>query len=305
MANILYTSCHSVLEFDELRILTSLGHSVFSIGSYFNPNNPAESIRPPIKLHQNKEWLQLFSKTGCNGLLLSKEFLSKFDIIISMHGHDFISRNFKNISKSTKIIWRGIGQNNSIIESKLKVLKSKGVCIVRYSPLESLIEGFAGIDCLIRFGKKISEFDLTRERNGRTMLCYNSILNRRGHNDWEQSEEFVSSINTDIYGASNEGVPNWKGTPSYDEQLNLYSTYSRIFCLSSSPAPYTLGFIEAILSGGEVLINRHGNKWDERFLFNQNYERISGNIYRFIPDNKIKEIFSDKSAKMEWMKVLG
>ena len=305
MANILYISCHSVLEFDELRILNSLGHSVFSIGSYFNPQNPAELIRPPLKLHQNKEWIHSFKNTGCDAKNLSKDFLSRFDFIIGMHGHDFFLGNMKNISKSTKLIWRGIGQNNSFIETKLKILKSRGVILVRYSPLESITNNFAGQDFLIRFGKKISDFNNSKERNGKTMLCYNSILNRIAHNDWNQSKDFVLSLNTDIYGASNEGVLNWKGTPSYEQQLSLYDSYSRVFCLSSFPAPYTLGFIEAVLSGAEVFINNHGNKWDERFLFKQNYERVSGNIFKFTPNDEIKNFFSDRTAKIEWMKVLG
>ena len=307
MADILYISCHSVLEYDELRILTSLGHRIFSCGSYFNPEFPAEVIRPKLKLHQDPEWRNIFYKTGCGGtpLKLSKEFLSKFDYIIAMHGHEFILKNLKNISKKTKVIWRGIGQSNPIIELKLKILKSQGVYLIRYSPIESITDNFAGEDCLIRFGKKLSDFNTKNKRNNKTMLCYNSIQKRIGHNDWEQSKGFIYSIDTEIYGASNEGTSNWLGTPSYEEQLNLYGTYSRIFCLSSSPAPYTLGFIEAVLSGAEVFINKHGNRWDERFLFKQNYERVSGDIYKFNPDDKIKTLFSDKQIKAEWEKMLG
>ena len=67
MADILYISCHGVLEYDELRLLSSLGHRIFSCGSYFNPESPGEVIRPALRLHQDPEWREVFYKTGCGG----------------------------------------------------------------------------------------------------------------------------------------------------------------------------------------------------------------------------------------------
>lgn len=307
MADILYISCHSVLEYDELRLLTSLGHRIFSCGSYFNPESPAESIRPPLRLHQDPDWKEIFTKTGCGGhpLRLSKEFLFKFDYIIAMHGHDFIFNNLKNFSKKTIIFWRGIGQSNSMIESRLKLLKKSGIKIIRYSPMESRVKGFAGEDCLIRFYKKQSEFTSSAKKEIGGFLCYNGILQRSSFNDWNLSKEFVLKNGFKIWGGSNESISGSFGFLSPEEQLNLYKNYSKIFCLSSFPAPYTLGFIEAAMSELEIFICKHGAEWDERFSFGQDYNRIESNIYSFMPNEKIRQIFSERAAKLEWNKLLG
>ena len=307
MADILYISCHSVLEYDELRLFTSLGHRVFSCGSYFNPEAPGEEIRPSLRLHQDPDWINIFSRTGCRDkpLILSKEFLSKFDYIIAMHGHEFIFNNLKNFSRKNIVFWRGIGQSNSVIESRLKLLKKSGVRLIRYSPMEHRTKGFAGEDYLIRFYKKESEFKNGEERNGLGFICYNSITQRSTHNDWNMSKDFITNSGLRIFGGGNEHLPNCGGFLSPEDQLNLYRTYSKVFCLSSYPAPYTLGFLEAIMSDIDIFINKNGTDWDERFSFGQSYERVTGNIYKFRADEKIKQLFSERAAKLAWNKLLG
>ena len=52
-------SCHDVLEYDEIRILSQLGHDVFSTGGYINPRSPHSSMRPGLELDFNKS---LFDK---------------------------------------------------------------------------------------------------------------------------------------------------------------------------------------------------------------------------------------------------
>ena len=46
--NILYVGSHSILEYDEVRLLSDLGHDIFSIGSYTDPANPSDDKRPAI-----------------------------------------------------------------------------------------------------------------------------------------------------------------------------------------------------------------------------------------------------------------
>jgi hypothetical protein len=283
-----------------------LGHRIFSCGSYLNPETPAEGIRPSLRLHQDPDWINIFSRTGCrdNPLILSKEFLSKFDYIIAMHGHEFIFNNLKNFSRKNIVFWRGIGQSNLVIESRLKLLKKSGVRLIRYSPMESKTIGFAGEDYLIRFYKKESEFKQIENKNLNGFLCYNGILQRQNFNDWNLSKDFILKNNFKIFGESNESIDSSSRFLSPEEQIHLYKSHSKIFCLSSFPAPYTLGFIEAIMSDAEIFVCKHGAEWDERFSFGQNYNRIQQNIYSFYPDKKIRELFSERTAKLVWMKLL-
>jgi len=304
MSNILYISCHSVLEYDELKLLTSLGHSIFSVGSYFDPQNPGESIRPPLRLHQDPEWRDLFYKTECTFDRLSKEFLSRFDVIIAMHGHKFLENNLKNIDKRTRTFWRGIGQSTPVIEQKLKSLRARGIKLIRYSPLEAKTANYAGEDYLVRFYKKAEEFKGTDKRNGNGFICYNAITQRQAFNDWNESKTFIEARGFDVFGLSNEGLKNHKGFLSSEKQLNLFKTYSSVFCLSSYPAPYTLGFIEAVMSDCEIFINKNGKEFDERFGFGLLYKQVDENIWSFRADENLRKIFSEREAKIAWSKIL-
>ena len=58
---ILYLSCHSVLEYDEIRILSDLGYDVFSIGAYITPSIPHVDMRPSINIPSNPVLLSLHS----------------------------------------------------------------------------------------------------------------------------------------------------------------------------------------------------------------------------------------------------
>ncbi len=46
---LLYLSCHSVLEYDEVKLFKEMGIDVFSHGVYANPNKPSDVKRPAIK----------------------------------------------------------------------------------------------------------------------------------------------------------------------------------------------------------------------------------------------------------------
>lgn len=306
MAKILYISCHSVLEYDELKLLTSLGHEVFSIGSYINPSSPSQTIRPPIKLIQDPDLINFFYKYNLNNgeFNYSKEFLDYFDIIISMHMVEPLEVNISKIDKNKQIYWRGIGQSNSNIESRLKKLKNSGVKLIRYSPLEKKTPNFAGEDFLIRFYKSEKDFIKTNHKEKFGAIFYNSLVERSPFNDWVQSKEFIQSYDFHIFGGNNDTLKNSFGYKTYEEQMDIYSKYSSIFCIASYPAPYTLGFIEAVLSGNKIFINKHNCYFDERFLFKQDYINVTNNIYSFIPNSYIKNIFSEETAKKEWFKLL-
>jgi hypothetical protein len=58
------------------------------------------------------------------------------------------------------------------------------------------------------------------------------------------------------------------------------------------------------MSDIDIFINKNGTDWDERFSFGQSYERATGNIYKFRADQKIRQLFSERAAKIAWMKLL-
>jgi hypothetical protein len=131
---ILYLSCHIVLEYDELRILNELGHDVFVVGGYMDPQNPHVTTRPPLNISSNKNLIDQFNqmshKNSLNGLgedkisrVFTKEFIDNFDCIIVMHIQDWIEWNkevFKIESKYIKEYDSINNGYNTLISSKDK-----------------------------------------------------------------------------------------------------------------------------------------------------------------------------------------
>jgi len=159
---ILYLSCHSILEYDEVRLLRELGYDVFAAGAYLN--STGDSMRPelppisldPVALAQFHEIAQQHPGED-NKDNLSREFVENFDCILVMHMPKWIERNW-DVMKHKRVIWRTIGQSVAHTEAQLASYRREGMEIVRYSPREVTIPGFIGQDALIRFYKDPDEY---------------------------------------------------------------------------------------------------------------------------------------------------
>src|SRR5436853_4240788 len=109
MMRILYLSCHSILEYDEIKLFTELGHEVFSVhGSYGNPTSPMDPKRPALAAsfsgHLRTVALQ------CSRENLHEALIDWADCIIVMHRADWILQNWMKV-KHKPVIWRTIGQS--------------------------------------------------------------------------------------------------------------------------------------------------------------------------------------------------
>ncbi len=90
-----YISNHSILEYDEVSLLTELGHTVFSNGAYTDPRGAHTLPRPGIpgaQYHQKYEKLaKEYPRTE-----MPKELIDAFDVTIVMHNPKIISTNWEN-----------------------------------------------------------------------------------------------------------------------------------------------------------------------------------------------------------------
>jgi hypothetical protein len=315
MSNILYVSCHSVLEWDELKIFRELGHKVFSCGSYINPILPAESIRDPLNLVQNKDWLELFHKTKCkllpNGLwVFSKEFLKEFDIVIFMHSYQSLINSIKMLG-GKKVYWRSIGQSTQIIEKSISRIKNE-IQIIRYSPMEKLINGYAGENHIIRFYKSKSDYLKRNQEIDKIIIFYNAFLNRSNHFNIHFYNWHIKNLPHDIFGA-NEVSDIFKGSTSFEKQVELLSKYKSAYIVNTYPAQYTLSFIESLAAEIPIIIDKDQAHMDERISLLENNDIF----YNFdfmnesILEEKIKiqnrvfeKNFDKLKIKKEWNKLL-
>ena len=99
---ILYLSCHSILEYDELKLFHELGLDVFSHGAYMRFNQPSE-MRPAICNDWGDERL-VEQASNCTKENLSQEFIDNFDVILVMHIPNWITNNWAKLKDKT-VIW--------------------------------------------------------------------------------------------------------------------------------------------------------------------------------------------------------
>lgn len=243
---ILYLPCHSVLEYDEVKLLTEMGHEVFSFGSYINPNAPHDQKRPPITGKYNQQLLDIAMQSSKENL--HPEMIEPFDVIINVHIPEWVLNNWANI-KHKKVIWRSIGQSTANIESALTGPRGQGLKIVRYSPCESGILGYIGHDAIIRFYKDKDEFKDWNGNIAEVMTVSQSMKARGSYCGFQLFNEITQDFPRKLFGPGNEDSGIEGRTLSLEELRAAYRDYRVYFYTGTYPASYTLNFIEALMTG--------------------------------------------------------
>lgn len=265
---LLYLSCHSVLEYDEVTLFHELGYEVFSPGAYVEPDNPGNpGMRPNIPgLVYKQEVKDAFHKIAGQHVgedtkdYLTKEFVDLFDVIIVMHMPRWIQRNWE-VMKHKRVIWRTIGQSVASTEASLKRYKEEGMEIVRYSPMEANIPGFIGQDAFIRFYKDPDIYKEWTGENKRVVTFCQHMERRAPACNWELFKEATRPFNRKLYGPGSEELDWGSGEVSFEELKEAMRINRVYFYTGTHPASYTLNFIEAWMTGIPIIAigPQHGN----------------------------------------------
>lgn len=247
-----YLSCHEILEYDEVRLLTDLGHDVFSNGAYLDPEGHITLKRPGIpKLIAWPKLAEIAANTPKTAL--TAELIDPFDVLIVMHTPEQIISNWDRI-KHKRVIWRTIGQSTQSIEKKLERMRSEGLQIVRYSPKERNIPGYIGEDALIRFYKDPGEFCGWVGDSDEVVNFTQSLKGRGQHVHYEEIMGSIAGFNSKVYGTDNDNLGAWNGgLVSFTKMLEVLK-HARVFVYGGTwPASYTLSIIEAMMLGIPVV----------------------------------------------------
>ncbi len=292
---ILYLSCHSILEHDEVKLFHEMGHEVFSPGAYVCPENPGDpEMRPGISgLRYDPEILAEYHKLGVaypgeDGKdHLTKEFVDNFDVVIVMHLPRWIQNNWDAI-KHKHVIWRTIGQSVASTEESLAQYRPHGLKVIRYSPQEDFIPNYIGSDGLIRFYKDPSDYG-NWNGNVLNVISFAQSMQQRGSAcNYRFFEEVTRPFSRKLFGPGNEQPEFGMGKVPFDrlqEELRNNRVY---FYTGTHPASYTLNFMEAWMTGipvvalGEV----HGNAevWRNHNLY-EIPSLIQNGVNGFISDD--------------------
>jgi glycosyltransferase involved in cell wall biosynthesis len=243
---ILYLSCHSILEYDELKLFSELGYDWFSLGSYVNPTKPADEKRPALSGKYDDHLISLAGRYSRDNL--HQEQIDPFDVIIVMHIDEWIEKNWDKL-KHKKVIWRSIGQSATSIEAKLYKYTKEGLKIVRYSPTEKNIVGYVGEDAIIRFYKDPEEFKDWNGNRNEVMTVGQSLEKRGEFCHYNVFNTTTIEFGRKVFGPGNEETKDFGGVLSYEDLKKAYRDYRAFFYTGTQPASYTLGFIEALMTG--------------------------------------------------------
>jgi hypothetical protein len=247
---ILYVGVHEVLEYDELRILTALGHEVIVMGSYTDPRNQ-NRLRPDQPgLNPDSPLMQLALNSRRDAL--PEALIDPMDVIIVMHEPQHLLKNWARL-RHKRVIWRTIGQSVWFTEEMLAGLRADGLQIVRCSPAEARIPGCLGSDALIRFGKDPAEYAHWSGSSPGVISFTQYLLQRGVHCSSEMVQQMASALPFTLYGGGNESLTFAGGMLSLDEQKKVLRTARAYFNANTHPASYTLSFIEAWMTGIPVV----------------------------------------------------
>ncbi len=247
---LLYVSCHQILEYDEVKLFHELGIDVFSTGSYACPWFREGMLRPGIEGLTHYPELERHASTYMSsGCSLSQELIDWADTIMFMHQPEALEKNWHKM-KGKRVIFRSIGQCVQHQEEILSILKDEGLEIVRYSPMESRIPSYAGQDALIRFYKDPEEFSGYTGHIEQVVNFTQSVVQRKKHTHFAEMKEIMQGLPAKIYGTDNENLHELDGGQKSYENLKQILRESRVYLYGGTwPAPYTLSFIEAMMTG--------------------------------------------------------
>lgn len=269
--NILLLLAHSIEEHDQLKLLSGLGYDVFSIGGYIDPAHPHDPKRPALPdVPFHPELKAVVDRLGLPDNLdaakrhIPDELIDWADTMIVHHyEHIWIVGNWERI-KHKRVIWRTVGQSVGGNEAMMAPYRAQGLQIVRYSPKERNIPNFAGEDALIRFYKDPDEWCGWVGRDPVVINITQHLRQRDPYTNWRFWAQATEGLNALPLGPGSE-VIGGPGELTYDEMKRWLRTARAYLYTGTQPASYTLGLIEAMMTGIPVV--SIGPKWMKVFPY--------------------------------------
>jgi len=257
---LLYMPCHRTLEYDQLVLFSALGFDVFSVGHYLNPKKPTGvPTRPHLNLKVNQELLDVFlyyhgESFPYESLQLNKDFVDRFDCVVVDHSPGNLTSNWDSFKNKDLVCWRSIGLSTPSLERMLKQFKEiGGLKLVRLSPMESYIPGYAGTDAVIRLYVNSEEFHSWEGSIDAVLTVKGSMKQSPDINNFDNYVKVVDGFTNSLFGPGNEGIETASGFLEYGNLKKAYRKYRVYFSSGHQPAPYTYSFIEAFMTGIPVV----------------------------------------------------
>jgi hypothetical protein len=254
---ILYLGCHSINEYEDIKLFSSLGHEVVAMGAYNNPAHPGSDARPALPdIYFNPKMAKVAATLKWDywtTSVIPDELLNWCDAIYILGIQVWLPYNWDRI-KNKHVIFRSIGQSVQGTEDILRKYRPEGLKVVRYSPFEERIPGYVGGDALIRFYKDEDEYKGWTGEKKQVITVAQDMKKREDALKYSVFEKCTHGFPRKLYGFSNQNETEVGGQAmSYEELKQVLRENRAFFYTCTFPAPYTMGFIEAWMTGLPVV----------------------------------------------------
>jgi hypothetical protein len=264
---ILSLTAHSIEEYDVIRMFTDLGHDVFSPGAYIDPANPQDDMRPPLpdaKAHPELKAIvdALPVSPGQHGTTwaakdhVPDDILDWCDTIMVHHILDrWLWPQFARFQSAGKrIIWRTVGQSSHANEWQAKPYVEAGCEVVRYSPQERNIPNYAGESTMIRFYKDPDEYTGWHGQGGHVLIVTQNPVKRQAWVGTAWALDATKDLPTLWVGPQTEEIgARGLGKVPPAQLMEEMRAARAVLWTGTIPASYTLGLIEAMMTGCPVV----------------------------------------------------
>lgn len=305
MSRILLMLAHSIEEFDQARLLSEIGHDIFSLGGYIDPVHPHDSKRPALPQVKHHSKLQaIVDGLGTSDNLdaakrhIPNDILDWADIIICHHREEHWLIPQWNRIKHKRVIWRTVGQSVENNERSMAPLRKEGLQIVRYSPKEVNIPGYLGGDALIRFYKDPNEWNGWTGEIPQVISFTQSFMQRHPYTNWDFWIEATRGLQSFLGGPQSETIGG-SGTVSIERMQQVLCSSRAYLYTGTQPASYTLGLIEAMMTGIPVVAI--GPSWMEVVPYGsqlfEGHEIVGGKMWSNSPriaHSILRDLLTDK-----------
>lgn len=256
---ILLQSCHGVLEFDETRLLTEMGHEVFCLGDVHGNERPliagARDVRCPwIAPHE----LQELHQRGQGDL--PEWLLDRVDAIVCMHLTEWLKPQWARIRKK-KCLLRLIGQHSKGLGASIRPMTDDGLIVLQYWPSDAEHNGLSAAQAghVVRFYKDEEEF---KGWTGEIpmVLTVNNDINRGGGHACHASEyrQATDGLPRLLVGKENRFFGDFTARLPYFMLKEAYRRHRVYLFMNTEPCTYVLNLMEAMMTGMPIIAYDNG-----------------------------------------------
>jgi glycosyltransferase involved in cell wall biosynthesis len=259
---------HSIEAYDQLRLYHSLGIEAFDIGGYINPAKPHDDKRPALpdvpyfpELQKAIDALGTDDNLGAAQAHIPDavlDWLGDDGAIVFHHYLDRLYgqwdriRDWKDGAPGRRVIWRSVGQSVEWNERQAQGYRMQGLERVAYSPKEANIPGYSGHDALIRFYKMPDEWSGWTGEDPVVVNFTQHLAQRDPYTNYGFWEQATAGLPRQACGPGSEVIGGPGGMSEDDMKARLRSARAYLYT-GTQPASYTLGLIEAMMTGIPVV----------------------------------------------------